>query len=54
MVAEAKRRLADQDRILQQAQIEETDATNALGQEQSRWGDLNTRLDDLDRSIGAP
>jgi TolA-binding protein len=52
-MADAKRRLADQDRQLQQAQVDENEAVNALGQEQSRWGDLNTRLDDLERSLGA-
>jgi len=53
VIAEAKRRLAEQDRLLQQAQADESDAVTALGQEQSRWGDLNTRLDDLERTLGA-
>ena len=53
VIAEAKRRLAEQDRLLQQAQADESDAAIALGQEQSRWGDLNTRLDDLERTLGA-
>jgi hypothetical protein len=53
MMADAKRRLADRDRLLQQAQVDENEAVNALAQEQSRWGDLNTRLDDLERSLGA-
>ena len=53
VMAEAKRRLAEQDRQLQQAQADENEAANALGQEQSRWGDLNTRLDDLERTLGA-
>lgn len=53
MMGDGKRRLADQDRLLQQAQVDENDAVNALTQEQSRWGDLNTRLDDLERSLGA-
>ena len=52
-MADAKRRLADQDRQLQEAQADENEAVNALTQEQSRWGDLNTRLDDLERSLGA-
>jgi seryl-tRNA synthetase len=52
-VADAKRRLADQDRQLQQAQMDENEAVNALSQEQSRWGDLSTRLDDLERTLGA-
>jgi len=53
VIAEARRRLAEQDRLLQQAQADESDAAIALGQEQSRWGDLNTRLDDLERTLGA-
>jgi seryl-tRNA synthetase len=52
-MADTKRRLADQDRLLQQAQTDENEAVNALSQEQSRWGDLNTRVDDLERSLGA-
>ena len=52
-MADAKRRLADQDRQLQEAQADENEAVNALTQEQSRWSDLNTRLDDLERSLGA-
>ena len=51
-LADAKRRLADQDRLLQQAQVDENEAVNALSQEQSRWGDLNTRLEDLERTLG--
>jgi hypothetical protein len=52
VMADAKRRLTDQDRLLQQAQVDENDAVNALSQEQSRWGDLNTRLEDLERTLG--
>ena len=52
-MADTKRRLADQDRLLQQAQVDENEAVNALSQEQSRWGNLNTRLDDLERTLGA-
>ena len=53
MMGDTKRRLAEQDRQVQQAQVDENDAVTALGQEQSRWGDLNTRLDDLERTLGA-
>jgi hypothetical protein len=52
VMSDAKRRLADQDRLLQQAQVDENDAVNALSQEQSRWGDLNTRLEGLERTLG--
>jgi hypothetical protein len=44
--------LSDQDRLLQQAQVEENDAINALRQEQDRWGDINARLEELDRTLG--
>jgi hypothetical protein len=53
MMGEAKRRLAEQERQLQQAQVDENEVINALSQEQSRWGDLNARLDDLERTLGA-
>ena len=46
-----KSRLALQDRTLQQIQAEETDAVNALAQEQGRWNDFNARLDELERSL---
>lgn len=52
VMADTKRRLTDQDRLLQQAQVDENEAVNALSQEQSRWGDLNTRLEDLERTLG--
>jgi hypothetical protein len=46
-----KSRLALQDRTLQQIQAEETDAVNALAQEQGRWNDFNARLDELERTL---
>jgi chromosome segregation ATPase len=52
VMAEVKRQLAGQDRLLQQAQVDESDAVTALSQEQGRWGDLNTRLEDLERTLG--
>jgi hypothetical protein len=33
--------------------VDENEVINALSQEQSRWGDLNARLDDLERTLGA-
>lgn len=51
MVAQQKDQLAIQDRNLQQLQIEETDAANALAQEQARWDDLNGRLEELEQSL---
>jgi hypothetical protein len=53
MLQDAKRRLSEQDRVLQQAQAEENEAITALRQEQDRWGDFNTRLEELDRTLGA-
>jgi len=53
MLEDAKHRLSDQVRVVQQAQVEENDASNALRQEQDRWGDFNTRLEELDRTLGA-
>ena len=52
MLGDTKRRLADQERLHQQAQADENEAVNALTQEQSRWGDLNARLDDLEKTLG--
>ena len=46
-----KTQLALQDRVLQQLQVEENDAVNALAVEQGRWNDFNARLDDLERSL---
>jgi hypothetical protein len=46
-----KIQLAMEDRRLQQLQVEESDAVNALAQEQGRWNDLNARLDELERSL---
>jgi hypothetical protein len=43
---DAKRRLSDPNRVLQQAQVVENESTTALRQEQDRWGDLNIRLED--------
>jgi hypothetical protein len=52
MLEDAKRRLADQERILQQAQAEENESTMALKEEQDRWGEFNARLEELDRTLG--
>lgn len=48
-----KSQLALQDRTLQQMQVEETDAVNALALEQGRWNDFNARLEELERSLSA-
>ena len=50
-VESEKSQLALQDRTLQQIQVEENDAVNALAQEQGRWNDFNARLDELERSL---
>jgi hypothetical protein len=46
-----KTQVALQDQTLRQMQVEETDAANALAQEQGRWNDFNARLDELERSL---
>ena len=51
MVKMVKEQLETLDAALVQLQTEETDAATALAQEQSRWADLNQRLDDLERSL---
>jgi len=51
MMKQWKTQLTMQDRTVQQMQIEETDATNALAHEQGRWNDFNARLDELERSL---
>ena len=53
MMGDTKRRLADQDRQLQQAQADENEAANALSQERAAGAIYNTRLDNLERSLGA-
>ena len=53
MLDDAKRRLSDQNRVVQQAQEEENEAIDALREEQDRWGDFNARLEELDRTLGA-
>jgi hypothetical protein len=50
-VEAVKSQLVLQDRTLQQIQVEESDAANALAQEQGRWNDLNARLDELEGSL---
>ena len=42
-----KRELARQEQLLGEHRVAETDAQNALSQEQARWGDLNNRLEEL-------
>ena len=51
MIAQQKEQLGLQDRNLQQLQLDETDAANALAQEQARWDDFNNRLEELERSL---
>lgn len=47
-----KQKLAAQSRLEQQLRIRENEAAQALGTEQARWIDLNTRLDELERLLG--
>ena len=46
-----KEQLGRQEQVLAQLRVEENDAAAALAQEQGRWSDLNTRLDELERSL---
>ena len=47
-----KRKLSAQARLEQQLRTRETESVQSLGTEQSRWVDLNTRLDELERLLG--
>jgi hypothetical protein len=47
-----KRKLAQQTSIEEQLRTRETEAAQLLSTEQSRWVDLNTKLDELERLIG--
>src|SRR5436189_28506 len=47
-----KRKLSAQARLEQQLRTRETESAQSLGTEQSRWVDLNTRLDELERLLG--
>ena len=51
VMKQLKTQLTIHERTVQQMQIEETDAANALTQEQGRWNDFNARLDELERSL---
>jgi chromosome segregation ATPase len=50
--AEIKRKLGAQSRLEEQLRGRENEAAQALSTEQSRWVDLNARLDDLERLLG--
>lgn len=51
MVKMFKSQIETHDTGIAQMQTEENDAAAALAQEQSRWADLNQRLEDLERSL---
>lgn len=50
--ADVKRKLGAQSRLEEQLRGRENDAAQALSTEQSRWIDLNARLDELERLLG--
>jgi hypothetical protein len=50
--ADVKRKLGAQSRLGEQLRTRENEATQALSTEQSRWIDLNSRLDELERLLG--
>lgn len=47
-----KQKMAAQARLEQQLRTRESEAIQALSTEQSRWVDLNARLDELERLLG--
>ena len=47
-----KQRMNAQSRLEQQLRARENEAAQLLGAEQSRWADLNARLDELERLLG--
>lgn len=51
MVAEMKRVLAQSTRNLQRLQTEEADVSSQVMTEQSRWTDINQRLEELERAL---
>lgn len=51
MIGMLKQQIATHDASVAELQTAETDAANALAQEQGRWADLNQRLEDLERSL---
>jgi hypothetical protein len=50
-IREQRERLADQERVVDQLRRDEADAASALTQEQARWKDFNSRLEELERSF---
>ena len=50
--ASVKQKMAAQARLEEQLRTRENEAAQALSTEQSRWMDLNARLDDLERLLG--
>lgn len=50
--ADVKRKLGAQSRLEEQLRARENDAAQGLSTEQSRWIDLNARLDELERRLG--
>jgi chromosome segregation ATPase len=50
--AGVKRQLSTQSRLVQELRTRENEAAQALSTEQSRWMDINARLDELERLLG--
>jgi hypothetical protein len=51
LVTQFKRQLGTQQAFEQQLRAQENDLANALAQEQARWSDVNSRLDELERAL---
>jgi hypothetical protein len=50
-IREQRARLAEQEHIVEQLRRDEADAATALTQEQTRWKEFNSRLEELERSF---
>jgi hypothetical protein len=50
-IREQRERLSEQERIVDQLRRDEADAATALTQEQARWKEFNSRLEELERSV---
>jgi hypothetical protein len=51
MVQQQKTQRQQQEQMLNDLRVKESDAESALSQEQGRWADLNTRLEELEKSL---
>jgi hypothetical protein len=50
-IREQRERLAEQERVVDQLRRDEAEAASGLTQEQARWKDFNSRLEELERAF---